>query len=112
MPCTRHVLAQTITPALLVALWATGIATAGQSASAEPAAGCSAYLSVPLPAEAEKAAAPKASPACASYRSYRGIGRPVDYYQARACAWQERLAQKADLPQNQKEPTAWIVGVR
>jgi uncharacterized protein YecT (DUF1311 family) len=30
--------------------------------------------------------------------------------EARACAWQERLAQKADLGQNQEEPTAWVVG--
>ena len=73
-------------------------------------ADCSAYASIPLPAEAENALAPKTPPACASYRSYRGIGRPVNYSKARACAWQERLAQQADLGQNQKEPTAWVVG--
>ena len=71
---------------------------------------CSAYASIPLPAEAERAPVPRTSPACASYRSYRGIGRPVNYAEARACAWQERLAQKAELGQNQKEPTAWVVG--
>jgi uncharacterized protein YecT (DUF1311 family) len=75
-----------------------------------PAADCSAYASIPLPAEADKAPVPKTSPACASYRSYRGIGRPVNYSEARACAWRERLAQKADLEQNQKEPAAWVVG--
>ena len=82
----------------------------GQTTSAELRADCSAYASIPLPTEAEKAPVPKAPPACASYRSYRGIGRPVNYSEARACAWKERLAQKADLGQNQKEPTAWIVG--
>jgi uncharacterized protein YecT (DUF1311 family) len=54
--------------------------------------------------------APKTAPDCASYRSYRGIGRPKNYAEARACAWQERLAQKADLGQSPKEPNAWIVG--
>jgi hypothetical protein len=53
---------------------------------------------------------PKTPPACASYRSYRGIGRPANYSAARACAWQERLAQKADLGQNREEPIAWVVG--
>lgn len=71
---------------------------------------CAAYASVPLPAEAQGIPTPKTFPACASYRSYRGIGRPVNYAQARACAWRERLAQKAHLPQNQHEPTAWVVG--
>lgn len=71
---------------------------------------CAAYTSVPLPAEAQGMVAPKAAPACASYRSYRGIGRPVNYAAARACAWQERLAQKADLGQNQNEALAWVVG--
>lgn len=85
-------------------------AASGQTSSAELAAGCSAYASVPLPAEADKAPVPKTAPGCASYRSYRGIGRPVNYSEARACAWQERLAQKADLGQNQVEPTAWVVG--
>ncbi len=71
---------------------------------------CAAYASVPLPLEAEKAPAPETPPSCVSYRSYRGIGRPVNYAEARACAWQERLAQKADLGQNQDEPSAWVVG--
>ena len=82
----------------------------GQTVPAELPTECSAYASVPLPAEADKASASKTFPACASYRSYRGIGRPVSYSEARACAWQERLAQKADLGQNDKEPLAWVVG--
>ena len=100
--------------ALAVSIFAANflLATAavGQAAPAELAAECSAYGSVPLPAEAEKASTPKTFPACASYRSYRGIGRPVNYSEARACAWQERLAQKADLEQNDAEPLAWVVG--
>jgi uncharacterized protein YecT (DUF1311 family) len=83
---------------------------AGQSTSAELLSDCSAYASVPLPAEAKNAPVPKTAPACASYRSYRGIGRPVNYAEARACAWQERRAQEAGLGQNQQEPTAWVVG--
>ena len=58
----------------------------------------------------EKVPVPKTPPACASYRSYRGLGRPVNYSEARACAWQERFAQEANLGQNQEEPTAWVVG--
>jgi uncharacterized protein YecT (DUF1311 family) len=34
----------------------------------------------------------------------------VNYAAARACAWQERLAQQAGLSQNGNEPTAWFVG--
>lgn len=82
----------------------------GQGGSVEPAAACAAYTSVPLPAEAKRALVPKESPACASYRSYRGIGRPVNFSEARACAWKERLAQEADLAQNPKEGMAWVVG--
>ena len=81
-----------------------------QTAPAELAADCSAYASIPLPVEAEKTLVPKAPPACASYRFYRGIGRAVNYSKARACVWQERLAQKADLGQNQQEPSAFVVG--
>jgi len=82
----------------------------GQPAAAGQPADCAAYASVPLPAEAEKVPVPKVYPACASYRSYRGLGRPVNYAEARACAWQERLAQKAQLAQNQDQPTSWVVG--
>jgi uncharacterized protein YecT (DUF1311 family) len=97
--------------AILAGNCALATAAVGQTTPDDlPAAECSAYASIPLPEEAEKAPVPKTSPACASYRSYRGIGRPVNYSQARACAWRERLAQKADLEQNQKEPTAWVVG--
>jgi uncharacterized protein YecT (DUF1311 family) len=85
-------------------------AVVGQTTPAALPSDCSAYGSVPLPTDAEKAPVPKKPPACASYRSYRGIGRPVNYSEARACAWQERLAQKADLGQSQQEPTAWVVG--
>jgi len=85
-------------------------AAAGQATSANLPAECSAYASIPLPAEAEKVVVPKTPPVCASYRSYRGIKRRVDYSEARTCAWQERLAQKADLGQNQQEPIAWVVG--
>jgi uncharacterized protein YecT (DUF1311 family) len=95
---------------MLVANFAVTVAAIGQTTPAELPKDCSAYASIPLPAEAEKASVPKTAPACASYRSYRGVGRPVNYAEARACAWQERLAQKADLGQNQKEPTAWVVG--
>lgn len=89
-----------------------GIATgaAGQSTTSGLAADCSAYKSVPLPAEAESVPIPKTPPSCASYRSYRGIGRPVNYAEARACAWKERAAEGANLRQNQQEPIAWVVG--
>lgn len=93
--------------AILLASCAFETAAAGQTT---PPAGCSAYAAVPLPTDAEQAPAPKSYPSCASYRSYRGIGRPVNYSAARACAWQERLAQKAGLRQNPQEPTAWVVG--
>jgi hypothetical protein len=71
---------------------------------------CSAYAAVPLPADAKNLPTPKVFPACASYCSYRGIGRSVNYFEARACAWQERQAQRAELGQNPEEPTTWIVG--
>jgi hypothetical protein len=96
--------------AILVATCAFAMTAAGQGTPADLPADCSAYTSVPLPPEANKGPVPKMSPACASYRSYRGIGRPVNYAEARACAWQERLAQKAALRQNEDEPTAWVVG--
>jgi hypothetical protein len=93
----------------LVLLCGLAVAAFGQTTSAVLSQ-CSAYASVPLPAEADTAAVPTTPPACASYRSYRGIGRPVNYSEARACAWKERLAQKADLGQNEQEPIAWVVG--
>jgi uncharacterized protein YecT (DUF1311 family) len=96
--------------AVLVGNCVLATAVVGQTTPAALLGGCSAYASVPLPADAEKAPVPKTSPACASYRSYRGIGRPVNYSEARACAWQERSAQEVDLGQNQEEPTAWVVG--
>ena len=112
MSCTRHLCTQLfgLTTAILVGNCALATAADGQTTPGELPADCSAYASIPLPAEAEKAPVPKTFPACASYRSYRGIGRPVNYSEARACAWQERLAQKADLGQNREEPTAWVVG--
>jgi uncharacterized protein YecT (DUF1311 family) len=106
---SRDHCAQFIAFALAVVV---GLAAAapGQSTPAELPADCSAYTSVPLPAEAAGVAEPKSPPDCASYRSYRGIGRPVNYSDSRACAWRERLAQQADLGQNPNEPTAWVVG--
>lgn len=98
------------TTAILVANGALAITAVSQATPAKLPADCSAYASISLPAEAKQAPVPKASPACASYRSYRGIGRSVNYSEARACAWQERLAQKADFGQNQKEPRAWVIG--
>jgi uncharacterized protein YecT (DUF1311 family) len=95
---------------VLAANCAFAVIAAGQGTPAELPADCSAYASVPLPPEADNVPVPKTSPACASYRSYRGIGRPVNYAEARACAWQERLAQKAELRQIEDEPTAWVVG--
>lgn len=86
------------------------VRTLGQTAPAGQPADCAVYASVPLPVEAEKASAPKVFPACGSYRSYRGIGRAVNYAEARTCAWQERLAQKAKLAQNPDQPTSWVVG--
>lgn len=96
--------------AILVGHCALAATAVGQTTSAELPTDCAAYASVPLPSEAEKVPVPKAPPSCASYRSYRGIGRPADYPAARACAWQERLVQKADLGQNPDEPSAWVVG--
>ena len=87
-----------------------GLEIAGQESPAGIASDCSAYSSVPLPAEAENAPTPKTFPVCASYRTYRGIGLPANYESARACAWQERKAQQADLAQNEEEPVAWVVG--
>lgn len=112
MSCTRHYSIQLfcLTAAIFVGNCAVVRAGLGQTTQAERAVDCSEYASIPLPAEAETVSTPKTPPACASYRSYRGIGRRVNYSEARACAWQERLAQKADLGQNQEEPTAWIVG--
>jgi uncharacterized protein YecT (DUF1311 family) len=109
---TRHLCTQVFgfTTAILIATCAVAIGAVGQAAPADVPADCSSYASIPLPAEAEKAPVPKTAPACASYRSYRGIGRPVNYSEARACAWQERLAEKAELGQNPKEPSAWVVG--
>jgi lysozyme inhibitor LprI len=113
MSRTRHLFLTQIfglMAAVLIENCALATAVFGQDRSADLSADCSAYASIPLPTEAKKAPVPKTPPACASYRSYRGIGRPVNYSEARACAWQERLAQKADLGQNQNEPIAWVVG--
>ncbi|MEO7028345.1 MAG: lysozyme inhibitor LprI family protein [Acidobacteriaceae bacterium] len=96
--------------AILFASSAVAVTAVGQATLAKLPADCSVYMSIPLPPAAEKARVPQTPPACASYRSYRGIGRPRNYSEARACAWQERLAQKADLGQNQQQPLAWVVG--
>lgn len=112
MSGTGHLFTQpyALATAILVTNCVLATAADGQTAFTELPADCSAYASTPLPAETEKTPVPKTAPACASYRSYRGIERAVNYSEARACAWQERLAQKADLGQNQEEPIAWIVG--
>jgi hypothetical protein len=72
-------------------------------------AACQRYATTPLPAEASVTTPPE-SPVCESYKSYSGIGREVDYKAARECAWLERSAQEAHLPQNPKAPVAWVVG--
>jgi uncharacterized protein YecT (DUF1311 family) len=112
MSLTCHLCTQffRLATAILIAIYAVAITAVAQTIPPEHPADCFAYTSVPLPVEAENVPVPKTPPACASYRSYRGIGRPVNYSEARACAWQERLAQKAALGQNQEEPTAWVVG--
>jgi uncharacterized protein YecT (DUF1311 family) len=99
-----------VTTIILVANCSLATAAVGQTTPGELPTDCSPYASISLPSEADRVTVPKTFPACASYRSYRGIGRPVNYSAARECAWRERLAQKADLGQNQGEPTAWIVG--
>jgi len=110
MASTRRTQFFGLATAILFGNCALATAIAGHAISSALPADCSAYSTVPLPADAETAPVPKTPPACASYRSYRGIGRPANYSEARSCAWQERLAQKAGLGQNQKEPTAWVVG--
>lgn len=66
-------------------------------AGPETQAKCAKYLQIPLPAEAQSVPAPKAWPECASYKSYAGIGTPVNFEAARKCAWSERLAIHAEL---------------
>ena len=112
MPRKRHrsMHAFSLTAIILLLNCAVVVAAFAQSTTACLPTNCSAYTSIALPTEAEEASVPRASPECASYRSYRGLGRPINYTEARACAWRERLAQKADFGQNQKEPTAWVVG--
>ena len=101
MTCGRYLGRQSLglVTAVVMASFAVAIAAIGQDTSAELPAKCSNYSSLPLPAEAERAPVPNTTPACDSYRSYRGIGRPVNYGEARACAWRERLAQKAQIGQ-------------
>jgi uncharacterized protein YecT (DUF1311 family) len=60
-------------------------------------AACKEAIKTPLPAEAAQVMPPKSWPECNSYKLYSGIGTKVDYGAARKCAWQERLAQLADL---------------
>ena len=96
-----------LTASILIAGCAIAV---GQVTTTDLPTDCSAYASIPLPAEAEKVPVPKTAPSCSSYRSYRGIGHPVNYSDARACAWQERLAQQANLGFNPKDTTASVVG--
>jgi hypothetical protein len=95
---------------VILGIFALTVAAAGQAMPAGLSKDCSSYKSIPLPVEAASAPVPKSFPNCASYRSYRGIGRPVNYAAARSCAWQERAAQQAELSQSPKEPIAWVVG--
>lgn len=91
-----------------VIVCAPGVAVAGQSDSGPV---CSAYAKVPLPSEAVVAGpAPTKFPGCAAYKWYRGIGRPLNLSEARECAWKERAAQLAHLPQNPEVGTSWFVG--
>lgn len=112
MSGTRHFCTQISCLAIAIVIGGSTLAAnaVSQSAPAALSTDCSAYANVPLPTETEHVLAPKTPPTCASYRSYRGIGRPVNYSEARACAWQERLTQQADLAQGQEEPTDLIVG--
>lgn len=112
MSCIHRLCTQilVLTIAIVVGNLAFSNAASGQSALAKVPNDCSAYASIPLPPEAADIPAPKTFPACASYRFYQGIGRPVNYSRARACAWRERRAQKAELGQNSEQPTAWVVG--
>ena len=82
----------------------------GQATGRSLPQSCKDVATVKLPAEAEAVGAVKASPDCAAYKWYRGIGRERDLQAARQCAWTERAAQLAKLPQNAAEPTAWVVG--
>ncbi len=95
---------------IILGVFSSVVAATGQSSPAELSTDCSAYASIPLPAEAAKIPIPEKPPDCASDRSYRGLGRPVNYAEARACAWQELLAKEPDPRQNPKGPTAWGVG--
>ena len=70
---------------------------------------CQHFASIPLPAESN-VPTPKVFPACESWKSYFGVDRPVDYAAARACAWQERAAMKAELQQNPAAILAYGVG--
>jgi uncharacterized protein YecT (DUF1311 family) len=58
---------------------------------------CAESLKTPLPAEGLAVPAPETWPDCDSYKSYSGIGRKVNFAEARQCAWSERLAQQANL---------------
>jgi len=91
---------------LLLILFASSISGHAQPERDEQ---CKAASSVPLPAEAVSVR-PTEFPACEAYKSYAGIGRRVNYAAARSCAWKERAAQQAHLPQNSKVGTSWVIG--
>lgn len=78
-------------------------------AQGDPTQACQSVASVPMPREA---AVPKPAvfPACEAYKAYAGIGRPENYEAARTCAWKERAAQQAELPQNSGVGTSWAIG--
>jgi uncharacterized protein YecT (DUF1311 family) len=82
---------------LLALVCASPLLGQAENPGAQPAELCEKYMQTPLPAEALSVANPKSWPECDSYKSYSGIGRKVDYAEARRCAWSERLAQQADI---------------
>jgi uncharacterized protein YecT (DUF1311 family) len=96
---------QVVVMLLALAVTAPLTAQTGDAAS-ETGSDCEKYLAAPLPAEALTIAASKSWPNCDSYKSYSGLGRKTDYTAARQCAWQERLAQQADL-----EPKYTVAGL-
>ena len=113
MSCTRRLCTQIFgfTTAILVANGTLATAADGQTIPGELPTDCSGIrVALLYPQKQTELLPPRHSP-LASYRPHRGYQPPGTFtLEARACAWQERLAQKADLGQNREEPTAWIVG--
>ena len=83
--------------AILLILCATPLFGQLEDADAATQSKCREYFKTSLPPESAQAAKPEKWPECYSYKSYSGLGTEVDYNAARKCAWQERLANQADL---------------